>query len=297
MLLCRLQTESHQSDLFLSRCLLSDLVSTPSNNNSGPVVLLFESQEEDDSSNPLCALVLECGFTNLRQYIEFHNRKLDSISRIQILREALCALEFLHDRHIVHGDVKPENLVCFYSPRDGMQRWKLIDFEDSYDKNTASPSDHYTIEYAAPELVWSRQTIMNDAEKTDIWSLGMVSVFVMKGQNFWSIYEKEKDFSAHMLLLDDNSITTLLRREFNDREISFFHHCLKIDPRERLSCRKLKEKSLFSTHNSTLHVTSIQKFEELKKLLIDLTNQSNELLTEELKSQISDLWLQIASKR
>jgi serine/threonine protein kinase len=296
MLLCRLQTESHQSDLFISRCLLSELVTTRCSPDSGAVPLLVDTQSADIPSTPLCALVMECGLINLSQYIKKNDTKLGSIQRIQILREALDALDFLHDRHIVHGDFKPENLVCFYSPRDGMQRWKLIDFEHSFDKNTSSPSKDYTPQYAAPEMV--RSQVTSDAEKIDIWSLGMVSVFVMKGRDFWIQLDRSREFTLSMIFgIDDDIITRFLEREFNEKEYSFVDHCLKMDPKARLSCRKLKDKSLFTSHNSTLHVTSVQKYEELKKLLIDLTNQSNELLTEEMKSQIGDLWFQIASRR
>lgn len=295
VLLCRLQNETKSNDLFLSRCLHPDLVTTPSNSDSVPVPLLFHSLPANISPIPLCGLVMECGLTNLGHYIEANDRKLDSIHRIQILREALEAIDFLHDHHIVHGDIKPENFVCFYSS-DGMQRWKLIDFETSFDKNTSAPSNHYSLQYAAPEMVNSQ--VSNDAEKMDIWSFGMVSVFVLKGRDFWSQFDKSREFTLSMIyLLDDHSITRFLRHEFNEKESSFLDDCLKMDPKARLSSRKLKEKSLFTTRNSTVYVTSIQKYEELKKLLVHLTNQSNELLTDELKSQISDLWLQIASRR
>jgi serine/threonine protein kinase len=88
---------------------------------------------------PVQGLVLESGGKNLREFLK--NQTLSSVpmtQRIHILEEVLEAVKFLHRLSVVHFDLKPENIVCFAS--GDQARWKLIDFDSSYDEKPAASS-------------------------------------------------------------------------------------------------------------------------------------------------------------
>jgi serine/threonine protein kinase len=78
-------------------------------------------------------------------------------------------IEYLHSRNIVHGDIKPSNILVFKCNKK--YNLKITDFSISglchdriYNKNA------YTLGYKAPEL----ETLGNYSFKADIWALGQI---------------------------------------------------------------------------------------------------------------------------
>mmetsp|Transcript_5499 Transcript_5499/g.5644 ORF Transcript_5499/g.5644 Transcript_5499/m.5644 type:complete len:184 (-) Transcript_5499:1482-2033(-) len=165
-MLLYLKDPQKSSDHFVVDCLHSSLIS-PSN------------EEECQSSIPsLSCLVMECGGPNLRQFLHGHTlATLDIIHRVYILKNVVDALDFIHDYHIVHRDLKPENIVCFSFLKDGVMRWKLIDFENSCDERERTKLRHgeefdRTPEYSPPEmfkLLRGELSELTLTRKIDIW--------------------------------------------------------------------------------------------------------------------------------
>lgn len=95
----------------------------------------------------------------------------------QIFIQMISAIKYLHDKKIVHRDLKLENFLLLES-----QIVKLIDFGFAKQMNYFSVIDnvdemqsgHQTfcgsVSYAAPELFLRKQY----TEKVDIWSLGVI---------------------------------------------------------------------------------------------------------------------------
>jgi serine/threonine protein kinase len=111
---------------------------------------LFPSVLPAPLSIPDCGLVLESGGKNLREFLKHESLiSVPMIQRIHILEQVAEAVTFLHRMGVVHFDLKPENIVCFFpasgsgSGNDKM-RWKLIDFDSSFEETssplTAAPS-------------------------------------------------------------------------------------------------------------------------------------------------------------
>lgn len=88
------------------------------------------------------------------------------------------SLEILHRKNIVHGDLKPANILPKATSRDLFVA-KLIDFDDSYQVGSPPPSDEVVgdMVYYSPELL---KYIQEEGESTqlgcaaDIFALGIV---------------------------------------------------------------------------------------------------------------------------
>jgi serine/threonine protein kinase len=101
----------------------------------------------------------------------------------EIFREIVQAVLFCHNRHVIHNDIKPENILI---TREG--KMKLTDFGGAvfrYDEGRDKRSMGRTILYCAPEL------FVNDLEydeKVDIWSLGVVLYeLIWRSHPFFSV--------------------------------------------------------------------------------------------------------------
>ncbi len=274
--------------------------------------------KNDMRSKPrVFGLVLEFGGMNLATFLRdpLHSpARFGSIPRVNILRDIVSAMEFLESCRIVHGDLKPENIVSFHSTGNGLTCWKLIDFDNSHDLSSRPPpkidlqTALITPEYIAPELatalrdVNSRRlnpnspspliTLIEPSLKMDIWSLGVVSVFVFKGQSLWELYSpfsSHLDFSPIIEFDEDHFNRTWLSDQVGQKEKSFIEKCLRVNPSDRLSASGLKRRTIFSTSQSTISVNVRETTTAIRNQLVELTRLVDQGVTaEQLDGRFAD---------
>jgi serine/threonine protein kinase len=251
------------------------------------------------SSRILSGLALEAGSITLAKYIN-DNRpyEISLIQRAHILQAVLNAIEFLHNSNIVHFDLKPENIVLF------SDTWKLIDFESSFDLRSLptptisnSTSILVTVEYAAPEVA----KVMNASPSIeiavtpamDIWSLGMVGLFIFTGCTLWPhLHPSEMRITPSLVeKVEQDQITAAINNmlRFRPKELSFLEGCLCYEPRDRLESSVLKDKSLFRFDQAAKE--SHDLFERMEDLLHRLHDDGHEL-NQEMYSNIEKLLTQ-----
>jgi serine/threonine protein kinase len=124
-------------------------------------------------------------------YKDFSAQKKESIAM-----SLLDALAYLHERGIIHRDIKPTNILI----REGEPI--IIDFGSSIvylGPNNCEPSIPVsTITYRAPELILEKKRLYD--EKIDIWSLGCV---------FWELITGRPLF----ILTCDTDIDSIAEKE------------------------------------------------------------------------------------
>ena len=93
-----------------------------------------------------------------------------------VLRQTLLGLKYLHDQHIIHRDIKSDNILC-----DVNGEVKLADF--GYAAQLTSSRDARitkvgTPAWMAPELIKGERKYDT---KVDIWSFGIVAMELTNG--------------------------------------------------------------------------------------------------------------------
>ncbi|MFQ5734645.1 MAG: serine/threonine protein kinase [Planctomycetaceae bacterium] len=125
-------------------------------------------------------LILELMQSNLAERMA--GRQMDLRSLRTTIAHCLRALKYLHSRGIIHGDVKPGNMMI-----DARRRVKLGDFGLA---RRVSDGDGSllkgTTKYMAPEVV--SDEFGDIGPSSDLYSLGFASYELMCGPNFESLF-------------------------------------------------------------------------------------------------------------
>ncbi|KAK3194492.1 hypothetical protein Dsin_025802 [Dipteronia sinensis] len=123
-------------------------------------------------------LVLEyCDGGDLAAYLHRHGKVSEAVAR-HFMRQLAAGLQVLHEKHLIHRDLKPQNL--FLSTNEATPVLKIGDFgfarsltpQDLADTLCGSPL------YMAPEIIQNQKY---DA-KADLWSVGAILFQLVTGK-------------------------------------------------------------------------------------------------------------------
>ncbi|NXD36877.1 CDK15 kinase, partial [Copsychus sechellarum] len=121
--------------------------------------------------------VLEYMHTDLAQYMGQHPGGLHSCNVMLFMFQLLRGLAYIHQQHILHRDLKPQNLLI-----SCLGELKLADFAlaraQSIPRQTYS-SEVVTLWYRPPDVLLGATAYSSDI---DIWSAGCIFVEMFQGQ-------------------------------------------------------------------------------------------------------------------
>lgn len=154
-----------------------------------------------------------------------------------IVRETAQGLKFLHDKHIIHRDIKSDNVLL-----DTRARVKITDFgfcaklTENRSKRATMVGTPY---WMAPEVVKQREY----DEKVDVWSLGIMTIEMLESE---PPYLNEDPLKA-LYLIATNGTPKLKHPEQLSLDIKrFLSVCLCVDVRYRASTEELLVHNFFS---------------------------------------------------
>lgn len=134
------------------------------------LAVIYHDAGDTDTPNILPALVMEWAyFGNVKDY-QLNKPALPYAEKLDIIRDTANGLKALHDFGLIHGDVKPSNLlVCRHSTRSFIV--KLTDFGFALSEKDKKPLG-YTKNLEAPEI----HTTTNPSyhRQLDIYSYGIL---------------------------------------------------------------------------------------------------------------------------
>ena len=122
----------------------------------------------------------------------------DELTVWKIVKMLANALSHMHSKEIIHGDIKPQNILLS-KEEDELVHVKLADFGSSWDKNVTE-IDEYEAEYFkgtelyAPPEVFRNETFDKSA---DIWALGATISFVCNRGHLFNNKEEIISWSGY----------------------------------------------------------------------------------------------------
>lgn len=152
-----------------------------------------------------------------------------------IFRQVILGVEYLHYQKIIHGDLKPENLLL--ADHDVIKVADLgvcnefLGDDSSIDQRTASG----TPAFRAPETL-SGQKLVFDGKKADIWSLGVtLYAFIFgdipfKNQAIPKLYEQ----------IQNEEVSFPAKISISDELEDFIMKMLHKDPEKRVNMEQIK---------------------------------------------------------
>ena len=151
------------------------------------IMNLFDSEDDEDEEeiSRYGVLVLEQMDFDLMDYILSKGKLSEEESKL-IFREICKGMKNIHDRHVAHLDLKPDNILVKLTRSHQIRSIKICDFGfavewDKLQSDKLPPNfkvSFGTKEYQSPESFNPKFSQYDILDKVDIWSLG-VTLFVM----------------------------------------------------------------------------------------------------------------------
>ncbi len=204
-------------------------------------------------SHKTMSLVFPMGSGNLRDYMNENHKKLsqDPILVKSLMLQIMSAIEYLHFNDILHGDIKPENVIMQPRTRTNENYLPQIWISDFGIATVGGcqrreKSNFFTFAYQAPEL----KAGIEYGGPADMYAIGVI------------FYE----FLTHKIYTPDQSI------EFQDPKITeLLRSMLAVDPTKRSKLRTLIDDPWFREGKTFLQLKvrdQKRKYENCYDLLI-----------------------------
>ncbi|CAG0916884.1 unnamed protein product [Notodromas monacha] len=177
------------------------------------------------------------GSISLQTMLNDHRTDIPFVTRVKFAVQIACALEFCHDRRILHLDVKPSNILI-----SGHETCKLGDFgcsrhlDDAMTQgNNSNCPVRGTVVYQAPEVL--RGCL--PTERADVYSLGIT---------MWQMITREYPFPGErshvvMYLVGGRGKRPVMPHPGNQNEkfyMTLVEHCWKQNPILRPSAAEIQ---------------------------------------------------------
>eukprot|EP01122_Echinamoeba_exundans_P001198 TRINITY_DN1117_c0_g1_i1.p1 TRINITY_DN1117_c0_g1~~TRINITY_DN1117_c0_g1_i1.p1 ORF type:complete len:340 (+),score=47.67 TRINITY_DN1117_c0_g1_i1:458-1477(+) len=224
----------------------------------------FSTGESETRSNDGDVMFLACyeyaANKDLASYLHDHpEKRKDDTFVTSALDSILAGLQYLHDRQILHGDIKPENILIMENERTCIADFGLCQTMSDDMIAQGTPS------YMAPEVLasWCNLSKVSFSAAADIFSFGVLVVRSLTGKYPFAritarLHQRVK-FSAAELEGFFQTPQDVMRQldTVSPKYAVLAKLCLRIDPEERPSAADLRKVLQQLTSDVPKHGTSL----------------------------------------
>jgi serine/threonine protein kinase len=232
----------------------------------------------------------------------------------RLVREVCSALAYLHGIGIVHGDLKPENLMLS-SPKDAEAVIKVVDFgcaqvnpveAELFGRMGRPPSPPRkatgnTPAYSPPEVLANSMATQSGIQaSSDMWALGVIVYIMLTGAHPFDLYGRatdeeiiEKIVSGKAPPLRNSEVTDHLSPD----AIELIERMITWDPKKRATALELLEHpwvrgSTARTNKMEASHKKLAKYRKFRsrleaKVFADMIALSDNVATDELARRAS----------
>ncbi len=163
---------------------------------------------------------------------------------IRFCLDIIRGLEFLHDNHIIHRDLKSDNIFVLLDERKNVQLCAIADFDSAKQmvSNTQAKTIVGTPGWMAPEVLNAR-SVGSYSEMADIYSFGLIIYELL---TLKMPYEETHPFAIPALVLEGKR-PPLEHHHFEDSFtdlIQLYLQCTSLNPEERPNASSIKSRLL-----------------------------------------------------
>lgn len=211
------------------------------NSNNHPNILkTYKIFYRNETTKP--SVLLEYCKMNLDQLIK--NKSLSKPQTISLIYQIAEGMKYIHFRNIIHGNLKPTNILIGL---DG--KIKISDLKVNICSDSSNEDDK---RFMAPEIIRNDQ---NCTEKVDVFSFGSLIFFILSEGN----------------LIDDSSNILSTFAPFAQQLIK---KCWNAEPKERPSfitiCAEMNQNNFEFVHLSNIESQEVRELVEQHKKQIPL---------------------------
>lgn len=242
-----------------------------------PYLLSFYDAYADFKSSRLCLVYEYMDGGSLEDLVRAGGFR-DEDFLADVSYNVLRGLHYLHERHMIHRDIKPGNLLI---SSDGFV--KIGDFGLAVSLDAAQDQVQGTQRYIAPERLEDEKDQLSP--KADIWSFGL-SLWALAEGKFPYEDAVGDEFDLRMAIVNQN--LELSSQDFSPNFREFVSLCLKKKPGERWSAEELLDHP-FITTKASVHLKEaelLQICEAMKTYLT--TNRENAVFSHQMIRRLAE---------